>query len=156
MPDHPYCESIRSMQKFFERTLSCFDEGDNTFSPKPEMFTVAHQVAHTAQTIEWFIEGAFSPTGFTTDFLKHEQDVRKITMLADAKAWFERACAHALKKIEATSMAELQKPIAPGPIFGGLPRVVIFEAMTDHTAHHRGALAVYARLIGKVPPMPYM
>jgi hypothetical protein len=26
---------------------------------------------------------------------------------------------------------------------------------TDHTAHHRGALTVYSRLLGKVPKMPY-
>jgi uncharacterized damage-inducible protein DinB len=29
-------------------------------------------------------------------------------------------------------------------------------AITDHTAHHRGALTVYARLNGIVPPMAYM
>jgi uncharacterized damage-inducible protein DinB len=39
---------------------------------------------------------------------------------------------------------------------GGLPRCTILNALTDHTAHHRGALSVYARLLGLVPPMPYM
>jgi uncharacterized damage-inducible protein DinB len=39
---------------------------------------------------------------------------------------------------------------------GGLPRYAIVSALTDHTAHHRGALTVYARLLGLVPPMPYM
>jgi uncharacterized damage-inducible protein DinB len=38
---------------------------------------------------------------------------------------------------------------------GGVPRMAIFGAITDHTAHHRGALTVYARLAGAVPPMPY-
>jgi uncharacterized damage-inducible protein DinB len=33
--------------------------------------------------------------------------------------------------------------------------MAIFGAITDHTAHHRGALTVYARLAGAVPPMPY-
>ncbi len=37
-----------------------------------------------------------------------------------------------------------------------VPRFAIFSAITDHTAHHRGALTVYARLKGIVPPMPYM
>jgi uncharacterized damage-inducible protein DinB len=27
--------------------------------------------------------------------------------------------------------------------------------MVEHTAHHRGALTVYSRKLGKVPPMPY-
>jgi uncharacterized damage-inducible protein DinB len=39
---------------------------------------------------------------------------------------------------------------------GGLPRHSVVSALMDHTAHHRGALTVYARLLGKVSPMPYM
>jgi uncharacterized damage-inducible protein DinB len=27
--------------------------------------------------------------------------------------------------------------------------------MVEHTAHHRGALTVYSRLLGKVSQMPY-
>jgi hypothetical protein len=38
---------------------------------------------------------------------------------------------------------------------GGAPRASIIDGLTDHTAHHRGSLAVYARLRGKTPPMPY-
>jgi uncharacterized damage-inducible protein DinB len=38
---------------------------------------------------------------------------------------------------------------------GGQPRHSIIGALIDHTAHHRGALTVYARLLSKVPPMPY-
>ena len=54
------------------------------------------------------------------------------------------------------SNAELTAPIAAGPIMGGAPRMAIISAITDHTAHHRGALTVYARVSGLVPPMPYM
>jgi uncharacterized damage-inducible protein DinB len=46
-------------------------------------------------------------------------------------------------------------PIADGPVLGGAPRSAILAAMGDHTAHHRGALTVYARLRGKTPAMPY-
>ena len=31
----------------------------------------------------------------------------------------------------------------------------VIGALADHTAHHRGALAVYARMVGKEPKMPY-
>ena len=34
--------------------------------------------------------------------------------------------------------------------------MAIISTITDHTAHHRGALTVYARVSGLVPPMPYM
>jgi uncharacterized damage-inducible protein DinB len=38
---------------------------------------------------------------------------------------------------------------------GGQPISDIVWAMVEHTAHHRGALTVYSRQLGKVPPMPY-
>ena len=40
------------------------------------------------------------------------------------------------------------------PIMQG-PRYEVIGGVVDHTAHHRGALAVYARLQGKTPAMPY-
>jgi uncharacterized damage-inducible protein DinB len=39
---------------------------------------------------------------------------------------------------------------------GGAPRLSVIGAISDHTAHHRGALTVYSRLLGKVPKLPYM
>ena len=49
----------------------------------------------------------------------------------------------------------LAEPIPKDNIMGGAPRGAAVDAITDHTAHHRGALAVYARLADKEPPMPY-
>jgi uncharacterized damage-inducible protein DinB len=37
----------------------------------------------------------------------------------------------------------------------GLPKRTILHGMPDHTARHRGSLAVHVRTLGKVPPMPY-
>ena len=54
------------------------------------------------------------------------------------------------------SDAELMTPIAAGPIMSGAPHMAIVSGITDHTAHHRGALTVYARVSGIVPPNPYM
>ena len=45
--------------------------------------------------------------------------------------------------------------MAENPILGARPRYELIEALVDHSAHHRGALTVYARLAGKVPEMPY-
>jgi len=120
------------------------------------MFTTAQQVAHTAQTVGWFINGAFDPNGFRTDWEGMEKEVRAVTSLAAARAWFEKEIASAKAVIAGKSDAELMAPLPEGPIMGGLPRFAIFGALTDHTAHHRGALTVYARLNGLVPPMPYM
>ncbi len=119
------------------------------------MLSVAAQIAHAAHTVDWFITGAFSPQGFDLDFAAHERAARAVATLATARALFVAAYARAIAKLEATSRAELMVPIAAGPIMGGVPRIALIESLADHTAHHRGALAVYARLCGRVPAMPY-
>jgi len=119
------------------------------------MMTAAQQVAHTAQTVEWFMEGAFRPEGFNLDFEGLAKAVQACTSLAAARDWFERAMAAAKQRVATLTDAELLAPLPDGPVMGGLPRMAIFSAITDHTAHHRGALTVYARLQGVVPPMPY-
>ena len=147
---------LASMKEFFDRSTRILEEADSNFAPKPGMFTASQQVAHVAQTVEWFLHGAFDPAGFSMDFEGMERAVRGTTSLATARAWMDRACAGAKADVEAHSEAEWMAPLPPGPIMGGQPRFVIFGALTDHTAHHRGALTVYSRLLGKVPPMPYM
>ena len=119
-------------------------------------FSVAGQVAHIGQTIDWFIEGAFSPDGFDTDFTAHEQKIRAVTSLAEAMDWVRRAVENARQVVASKSEEEWAAPLAPGPVMGGLPRSTIFGGITDHTAHHRGALTVYARALGKTPPNPYI
>ena len=66
------------------------------------------------------------------------------------------AVAEASATLGSKSDAELLELLPAGPIMGGMPRMAILGAITDHTAHHRGALSVYTRLNGVVPPIPYM
>ena len=141
---------------YFNRSTRNLTEAQSTFAPADGMMTAAQQVAHTAHTIDWFVQGAFRPEGFDLNWGEQAKIVGSYTSLEQARAWFERAVASAAAKIESLGDAELLTPVADGPIMGGVPRMAIFGAITDHTAHHRGALTVYARLNGIVPPMPYM
>ncbi len=147
---------VAAMKEFFDRSTRVLEEADSTFSPQPGLFTAAQQVAHAAQTVEWFMNGAFAPGGFDLDFESMDKAVRAVTSLTAARKWFDRACAAAMDTVNAHSDAEWMAPLPEGPIMGGLPRMTIFASLTDHSAHHRGALTVYTRLLGKVPPMPYM
>lgn len=147
---------LESARDFFNRSTRNLTEEHSGLAPAPGMMTAAQQVAHAAQTIDWFIVGAFRPEGFDTDFEAAAKVVNGYTSLAAARAWFEKAIASAKATIAAKSDAELMTPLPEGQIMGGAPRMAIFSAITDHTAHHRGALTVYARTKGIVPPMPYM
>lgn len=148
--------SLDSAHEFFNRSTRNLAEEHSTFAPVEGMMTVAQQVAHAAHTIDWFIEGAFRPEGFDTNWEEQGKVVGACTSLTAARAWFEKAVAAAKATVASKSDAELMAPLPEGAIMGGAPRFAIFSGITDHTAHHRGALTVYARAKGIVPPMPYM
>lgn len=146
---------LSAIKEFFDRSTRVLEESDSEFTPAPGMFTAAQQVAHVAQTIEWFVDGAFAPGGFNLDFEAIEREVRAVTSLAAARDWLDKACEKAKSVVEAHAEAEWAEPLPPGPVMGGMPRLAVISAMNDHTAHHRGALTVYSRLLGKTPAMPY-
>ena len=140
--------------KFFKTTISVFEEADSGFAPQPEMFTIAGQVEHVADTVDWFVEGAFG-SGWNMDFEAHIANAKAVASLAQAMEHLDRAFANIAKVVGAASDQQLFEPIPDKQIMEGAPRCSIVSGITDHTAHHRGALAVYARLQGKEPPMPY-
>jgi len=147
---------IDAAQEYFNRSTRNLREEHSSVTPAPGMMTAAQQVAHAAQTLDWFVDAAFGPNGFDTDFEAHAKVVQGYTSLAQARAWFDKAVASARTAFGSKSDADLMAPLPPGPIMGGAPRMAIIGAITDQTAHHRGALTVYARVSGVVPPMPYM
>jgi len=143
-------------KEFFHRATSALTEDDSNYAPGEGMMTAAQQVAHVAQTIEWFLDGAMSPTGFDMNFDEHMKPVMATTSLAAARAWVDKAFAQLDIWLKETSEDELAAAIVPGPVMGGAPRYSIVFAAMDHTAHHRGTLSAYTRALGRVPPMPYM
>jgi uncharacterized damage-inducible protein DinB len=143
-------------REFFARGTDCLDEGDSNFSPKENMYSVSQMVAHVAQSIDWFIEGAFvSKTGFSMDFDNHINEAKAVSSLSNAREWLNRAYDNAIKMVEKQGDVALKSPLPEGPIMGDLPKCAVIGAIAEHTAHHRGSLAVYSRLIGKEPKMPY-
>lgn len=146
---------LKATQAFFNTSTSCLEEKDSAFVPAEGMWTVAQQVAHVARTIDWFVEGTFRPEGFDMDFERHVADITVVRSLDAARAWLEAAFARAFEAFGSRSPEELLKTLPEGPVMGGAPRFSVVSAIGDHTAHHRGALTVYSRLLGKVPVMPY-
>ncbi|HEX9733338.1 MAG TPA: DinB family protein [Thermoanaerobaculia bacterium] len=146
---------LTASKQYFDRSTECLTEDDSTFAPSDGLMTAAQQVAHVAQTVDWFFEGAFRPEGFDLDFAGHAAEVAKVSSLTAAREWLDRAFGDAEKALVERA-GELAAPIAEGPVMGGQPRAAIVGAIADHTSHHRGALTVYSRLRGHVPAMPYM
>ena len=152
---YDFANQLLSSKDFFERSTRVLDEADSGFRPQEGMMTVARHVAHTAQTLDWFIEGASRREGFDLDFEKHAKALEGVTSLAAARQMLETAYANAIHFLRSRSPEDLALPLSPGPVMGGQPISDIVWAMVEHAAHHRGALTVYSRQLGKVPPMPY-
>ena len=146
---------LNMSEQFFERSTRCLTEEQSTFRPAEGTWTAAQQVAHVAQTIDWFVEGASRPEGFDLDFDKHAVAIQEVTSLAEARKWVAQAYARARKFFEGKSDEELLRRLPDGPVMGGVPILGVVGAIMDHSAHHRGALTIYSRMAGKTPIMPY-
>lgn len=145
---------IQTTRHFFHRSTRCLTEADSGFRATPDTMTVAQQVAHTAQTIDWLRDGMFDDN-WDMDFEKGAAATQAFTSLAAARLELDAAWDRMQARVESSSEQELGSPLADNPFFGVRPRHSCIKALVDHTGHHRGALTVYARLAGKVPEMPY-
>jgi uncharacterized damage-inducible protein DinB len=151
-PADDFAQQILASKDFFDRSTRVLEEADSDFRPKPEMMTAAQQVAHVAQTLDWFVEGALRPEGFDLDFASQAAALAAVHSLAGARAHLEGAYA---RVVEFCRTNDMTRALPPGPVMGGQPFSNVVWAIVEHTAHHRGALTVYSRLLGKTPPMPY-
>jgi uncharacterized damage-inducible protein DinB len=153
---YDFANQLVASKEFFERSTRVLEEADSGFRPQPDMMTTAQQVWHAAHTLDWFVQGVSRPEGFDLDFAAQAQELGAVTSLAAARQKLEAAFANSIAFFRSKSLEELAQPLPPGPILGGQPMSDVVWAMVEHTAHHRGALTVYSRALGKVPPMPYM
>jgi len=150
-----YSKELLASQDFFARSTRVLEEADSGFRPKEGMMTAAQQVAHVAMTIDWFVEGASRPEGFDLDFEKAAKEMEEVTSLAAARTMLDASFKRAVNFARSKTPEQLAAPLPAGPVMGGEPVGDIFWGIVEHTAHHRGALTMYSRLLGKVPPMPY-
>jgi uncharacterized damage-inducible protein DinB len=147
-------EQLKTQESFFLNTISVLSEEDSNFKPQAEMYSVAQQIAHAADTVGWFFDGVFTDKGYDMNFENYNEKMEKYTSLEESVKYFKDEFAKGISKLETIDDSELYEPIK-GEIMTGAPKLAIVGAISDHTAHHRGSLAVYARLLGKVPKMPY-
>lgn len=145
---------LESSQEFFERSTRVLQEEHSGFAPTPDQYSAAAQVAHAALTIDWFLEGAFG-TGWDYGFEEHDRQARAVSSLAAARQMLAAAYGRALAATTQKSEAEWLELFPADSLLQG-PKAAIVFGIVEHSAHHRGALTVYSRLLGLRPIMPYM
>jgi uncharacterized damage-inducible protein DinB len=150
-----FARQLQDSKAFFDRSTKVLTEADSGFRPAEGMMTVAQQVAHAAQTLDWFVEGVTRSEGFDLDFEKIGRALEGVTSLSESRQMLDAAYDRAIKFVLSLGAEGLAASMPPGPIMGGQPAGDVVWSMIEHTAHHRGALTVYSRLLGRVPLMPY-
>ena len=140
---------------YFARSSDQLTEEHSGFTPKEGTMTVAQQVAHVAHTLDWFREGMTRPEGFDLNFEDALVAYAANTSLDEARAWLDRSFDQVIRLFDEKPAEFWFEALPEGPVMGGQPRGTVVTAMVEHTAHHRGVLTVYARLIGLQPTMPY-
>ncbi len=149
-----FAQSIAMDRHFLSNAIGQFEPQHADFRPVDGMMTVSQQIRHIGATLLWFQEGAFG-TGFDMDFAKHEVELRNPVTLDQAKAELDAAWDQIIGFVEKMTEAELQSNMAPNPIMGPIPKELAVGGAMDHTAHHRGILTVYLRMLGITPKMIY-
>lgn len=148
--------SLEGSRTYFAKSTELLTEEDSGFKPTEDAFTVAGQVAHVAESIDWFLGAVENEEGFDMDFEAAFAKAAKVKSLNEARAWLDKAYERGLELLRTLDAEVWLSPLPEGPVMGGAPRLAVINGIVEHTAHHRGALTVYSRLQGKVPPMPYM
>ncbi|MBE7561008.1 DinB family protein [bacterium] len=144
---------LRQQLHFFNNVADAFAPGHGDYRPTPEMMTVSQQINHVAHTTRWFrtaIDGEFD-----MDFERFQREYMQVSSLAEARDNLTGAYEDFAALVSAQSEAWLLQPLPENRILGPAPRLATIAANADHTAHHRGALSVYLRLLGIAPKLVY-
>lgn len=147
-------DRMRQDRHFLQNIIKDFKEEHANFRVDG-MWTVAQQIRHIGRVVWWFWKGGFEGE-WDMDFAKEEAEISKPVTLAAALRELDENYNGFIEFLEGVPEAELDRKLkVPGVLPQDANHWTVLNAITDHTAHHRGALAVYLRLLGIKPTMVY-
>lgn len=181
-PRNPWGKRLLNHKIAFRRTTDCFAEEHSVYRPTAGMLTVADQVLHVLNSNEYMMSGLFGPfdglgpasrwqrgfadlswlayanTGDVDTHLHCSEDMRAArTSLSAALELLDRSFDMIGMMLHTMPADAFDDGLPENPLFpvDGLTVTDLLDSMLDHTAHHRGALSQYARLLGMDPKLPY-
>jgi uncharacterized damage-inducible protein DinB len=146
---------IKTERHYLQNILKDFRPEHGHFKPTEEMRTVGQQIKHITLTTKFYYETVFG-SGFTMSFQEYKEEMKKLIGLEDAIKDLDEIHNKAVSLVEDKTEEEMKAPLpSNNPMLGeGTLENVIIRNI-DHTAHHRGALTVYLRLLGIKPEIIY-
>lgn len=142
---------VEHMERFRSATLALFDEideGDLSWRPTPEQYSIGQQLLHIAQTEDLFAHGLFESDW---DYAR-VRFPESLLSCEELRYFFvevrERTRDH-LTTVRDEKLGEIVT--VPGsPTEHSLRSWLWF--LVEHEMHHKAQVAVYLRLMGRTPP----
>jgi len=150
----PLGAMIREVHECFLRGIRPLDEADASFRLYEDGRTVAQEVAHVGQMVDWFMEGAFG-AGFDYDYIALEERLAEIESLSKAKALVDRAFDDAIDRMESASLKALFRRLPEGGMLSNEYAISVVGGIVDTTAQQRGVVSCAIRALGRAPGFPY-
>ena len=144
-------DQFRQKYGIYLRLIEAFPEDQYHTHPVPGLRTFAEQVAHTSGTLVRDIARGIAKGAITAVEGDEPKSAATLTTRAAMVAYAKQCWDQANAAVATIGDAELAAMV-PTPWHMTFPGSVGFNIMSDEFLHHRGQLAVYARLCGAEPP----
>jgi len=142
------------------RLIGVFDEADLDYRPKDGMRSVRELITHQYGMLGTFSEGMRRgklivevENAAIPETEEGKATVAELKTVADLLEFARKNFQGFEETLAATTDEQLANPLESP--FGTYPVWQYFTFYYDEHWHHRGQLYIYARLIGKEPPMLY-
>lgn len=144
-------DQFRPKYGVYLRLLEAIPEDRYHTAVVPGLRTAAEQLVHTSGSIVRDIAKGVAKGSITADEASEGSVVAGLKTKAELIEYARRCWTEASAAVATIGDAQLAAMV-PTPWKMTFPGWVGFNVMSDEFLHHRGQLAVYARLCGAVPP----
>jgi uncharacterized damage-inducible protein DinB len=131
------------------RMLAAVPEIHREYRPDPESRSALELAWHIVSSEIWLLEGIVNGQ-LAPEQARLPRHIRSVQDVID------------LHRTSVPELLDQVRQLGPEGLLRTMPfnaednpSIVYLSFLIRHTAHHRGALTVYARLLGKTPLMPY-
>ncbi len=146
---------ITKERKHLDNIIKDLKPEHGEFRPVEEILTASQQIKHIALTTRWFYSKALG-TGFDfSSFDEYLEGMQKPIELMEAVRMLNETYDESVPAFEKMTEAQLGAVVKDDPMLGTFLISDLIYYNNEHTAHHRGALSVYLRLLGITPTMVY-
>ena len=122
---------LLASKTFLDKSTDVLTEEDSSVTPVEGMMTAAQQIAHIAQTVDWFMTGVFEDN-FDMNFEESAKEIMAVTSLDAARDWLQRSYDSAVETIGSKTDDELNELTPDGSIMGSTPKVLVLGGIAEH------------------------